>query len=98
VAAPAVGNRRLAFALAASFAGPLLHLAGQESGGFHFRGGSSVGKTSALHAARPTWGCALGSWRTKDNAAESTAAGASDTLHLLDEVSQADPRAVDAMA
>jgi len=84
VAAPAVGNSRLAFALAASFAGPLLHLAGQESGGFHFRGGSSVGKTSALHAARPTWGCALGSWRTTDNAAESTAAGASDTLHLLD--------------
>ena len=98
VAAPAVGNSRLVFALAASFAGPLLHLAGQESGGFHFRGGSSIGKTSALHAARSTWGCALGSWRTTDNAAETTAAGACDTLYLLDEVSQADARAVDAMA
>ena len=63
---------------------------GQESGGFHFKGGSSIGKTSALHAARSTWGCALGSWRTTDNAAEATAAGACDTLHLLDEVSQAD--------
>ena len=93
VAAPAVGNSRLAFAIAASFAGPLLQPLGQESGGFHFKGGSSIGKTSILHAARSTWGCALGSWRTTDNAAEATAAGACDTLHLLDEVSQADGRA-----
>lgn len=98
VAAPAVGNSRLAFSLAASFTGPLLHPAGQESGGFHFRGGSSIGKTSILHAARSTWGCPLGSWRTTDNAAETTAAGACDTLFLLDEVSQADARAVDAMS
>ena len=98
VAAPAAGNSRLAFAIATSFAGPLLHLAGQESGGFHFRGGSSIGKTSILHAARSTWGCPLGSWRTTDNAAEATVAGACDTLHLLDEVSQADARAVDAMS
>ena len=67
-------------------------------GGFHFKGGSSIGKTSILHAARSTWGCPLGSWRTTDNAAEGMAAGACDTLHLLDEVSQADGRAVDAMA
>lgn len=98
VATPAVGNSRPSFAIAASFAGPLLHLTGHESGGYHFRGGSSIGKTSILHAARSTWGCALGSWRTTDNAAESTVAGACDTLHLLDEVSQADARAVDAMA
>lgn len=98
VATPAAGNSRLAFGLAASFAGPLLEPLSQESGGFHFKGGSSIGKTSILHAARSTWGCALGSWRTTDNAAEATAAGACDTLHLLDEVSQADGRAVDAMA
>ena len=90
VAAPAVGNSRLAFAIAASFAGPLLEPLGQECGGFHFKGGSSIGKTSILHAARSIWGCPLGSWRTTDNAAEGTAAGACDTLHLLDEVSQAD--------
>ena len=98
VAARAVGNSRLAFAISASFAGPLLHLPGDESGGFHFRGASSTGKTSALHVARSTWGCTLGSWRTTDNAAESTAAGACDTLYLLDEVSQAEARTVDAMA
>ena len=57
VAAPAAGNSRLAFALSASFAGPLLHRCRQESGGFHFKGGSSIGKTSILHAARSTWGC-----------------------------------------
>ncbi|MGD9511243.1 MAG: DUF927 domain-containing protein [Geminicoccaceae bacterium] len=98
VAAPAAGNSRLAFAISTSFAGPLTYLVGQESGGFHFLGGSSIGKTSILHAARSAWGCPLGSWRTTDNAVEATVAGACDTLLLLDEVSQADGRAVDAMA
>ena len=44
------------------------------------------------------WGCQLGSWRTTDNASEAAAAGACDTLMLLDEVSQAKASAVDAMA
>lgn len=98
VAAPAAGNSRPVFAISASFAGPLLHPVGQESGGFHFLGGSSIGKTSILHGARSVWGCLLGSWRTTDNAVEATVAGACDTLLLLDEVSQADGRAADAMA
>ena len=98
VAALAVGNSRIAFAMATSFAGPLLHLIGAEFGGFHFRGPSSIGKTSVLHAARSVWGCVLGSWRTTDNASEAAAAGACDTLMLLDEVSQAKPSSVDAMA
>ena len=44
------------------------------------------------------WGCTSGSWRTTDNASEAAAAGACDTLMLLDEVSQAKASAVDAMA
>ena len=50
------GNSRLAFALSAAFAAPLLHLAGLEGGGFHFRGESSRGKTTALHVAGSVWG------------------------------------------
>ena len=98
VAKPAIGNSRLAFGTAASFAGPLLEPMGQESGGFNFQGASSIGKTSTLRAAKSVWGCPLGSWRTTDNGAEGLAAGASDTLLLLDEVSQADGRVVDNMA
>jgi putative DNA primase/helicase len=54
----AVGNSRLAFAISSAFAAPLLHLAGAESGGFHFRGGSSTGKTTALLVAGSVWGVA----------------------------------------
>jgi putative DNA primase/helicase len=98
VAALAVGNSRLAFGISASFAGPLLHLIGAESGGFHFRGPSSIGKTTALHAPASVWGTEVGSWRTTDNAAESKAAGACDTLLTLDELSQAGKGTVAAMS
>jgi uncharacterized protein (DUF927 family) len=94
----AVGNSRLGVALCVPFAGPLLHLLGEESGGLHFAGGSSTGKTTALYCSASTWGTAVHSWRTTDNAAEGLARGASDALLCLDEVSQADGRAVAAMA
>src|SRR3954453_10053613 len=98
VAEPCAGNSRLGFGLSASFTGLLLHLIGQESGGFNFQGISSIGKTTVLHVASSAWGVPVGSWRTTDNAAEATAANACDTLYLLDELGQADARAVDAMA
>ena len=47
VAARAAGNSRLVFGLACAFAGPMLRPAGMESGGFHLRGTSSLGKTTA---------------------------------------------------
>ncbi len=56
IAALAVGNSRLSFALCVAFAGPLLHLAGLEGGGFSFEGGSSSGKTTALQIAASVWG------------------------------------------
>ncbi len=40
VAALAAGNSRLVFALSVAFAGTLAELAGEDSGGFHFRGAS----------------------------------------------------------
>lgn len=92
------GNSRLVFAVSGAFVGPLLRLAGEESGGANFRGPSSIGKSTMLHAARSVWGVPLGSWRTTDNAAESIAAGASDTFLNLDELGQADPRVIGAVS
>jgi len=56
VAALCAGNSRLVFAVACAFAGPLLRPAGVESGGFHLRGDSSSGKTTALKVAASVWG------------------------------------------
>jgi uncharacterized protein (DUF927 family) len=103
VAARAVGNTRLAFAIGASFAAPLLGLLGAEGGGFHLRGASSVGKSTALQAAGSVWGGGglrgwVRSWRTTDNALEAVAAAHCDLLLGLDEMGEASPEAVAACA
>lgn len=51
VARYAVGNSRFGLALSTAFAAPLLYPTSSESGGFHFRGGSSTGKMTALIVA-----------------------------------------------
>jgi putative DNA primase/helicase len=88
------GNSRLVFAVACAFAGPLLRPAGMESGGFHYRGDSSSGKTTALKLAASVYGGAsyLQRWRSTDNALEATAAQHSDCLLILDELAQIDPK------
>lgn len=92
VAAPCVGNSRFVFAVSCAFAGAMLLPAGVESGGFHFRSGSSQGKTSALRIAASVWGRAdyVKRWRTTDNALEATAVQHSDGLLILDEIAQLD--------
>ncbi len=94
VAVPCVGNSRLAFAVSAALAGPLLRPAGVESGGFHFRGDSSSGKTTALKVAASVYGgpSYLQRWRTTDNALEAIAAQHCDGLLILDELAQVDPK------
>ncbi|MDD3936854.1 DUF927 domain-containing protein [Rhodoferax sp.] len=94
VGALCVSNSRLAFAVACAFAGPLMRPAGMESGGFHYRGDSSSGKTTALKLAASVWGGAsyLQRWRSTDNALEATAAQHSDGLLILDELAQVDPK------
>ncbi|MCM2296255.1 DUF927 domain-containing protein [Rhodoferax sp.] len=94
VGALCVGNSRLTFAVACAFAGPLLRPAGMESGGFHYRGDSSSGKTTALKAAASVYGGAsyLQRWRSTDNALEATAAQHCDGLLILDELAQIDPK------
>jgi uncharacterized protein (DUF927 family) len=98
VARLAIGNSRLVFGLSSAFAGPLLHPMGEESGGFHIKGGSSIGKTTILRVAVSVWGCTLDGWRTTDNAAEGLARNAADALLCLDEIGQAESRAVEALA
>ena len=94
IAAPCAGNSRLVFALASAFAGPLLRPAQMESGGFHFRGDSSSGKTTALKVAASVYGgpSYLQRWRTTDNALEAIAAQHCDGLLILDELAQVDPK------
>jgi putative DNA primase/helicase len=94
VGALCVGNSRLLFAVACAFAGPLLRPAGMESGGFHYRGDSSGGKTTALKLAASVYGGTsyLQRWRSTDNALEATAAQHSDCLLILDELAQIDPK------
>lgn len=84
------GNSRLVFAVACAFAGPLLRLASMESGGFHLRGDSSSGKTTALRLAASVNGgpSYMQRWRTTDNALEATAAQHCDALLILDELAQ----------
>ena len=84
------GNSRLVFAVSCAFAGPLLRPAGMESGGFHLRGDSSCGKTTALRLAASVYGGQnyMQRWRTTDNALEAIAAQHCDSLLILDELAQ----------
>jgi putative DNA primase/helicase len=91
------GNSRLVFAVSAAFAGALVKLAGEESGGFHLRGGSSTGKSTAMIVAGSVWGGGgrngyLRSWRTTSNALEAVAEIHNDGLLCLDEMAQVDPK------
>lgn len=95
VAAMAAGNSRLVFALSVAFAGPLMEIAGEDSGGFHFRGGSSTGKSTGLAVAASVWGSPNSYprlWRATANGLEGLAAIHNDGLLILDELSQVDPR------
>lgn len=93
VARYAVGNSRLVVALSAAFAGPLIGPCSAESGGVHFRGASSTGKSTALHVGGSVWGGGdvngfIRSWRATSNGLEGVALGHTDALLCLDELSQ----------
>ena len=92
-----VGNSRLAFAMSLAFAPPLMELAGEPGGGFHYRGPSSTGKTTALHTAGSVWGGGgiegyIKTWRATSNGLEAIAAQHNHALLCLDELSQVDSR------
>lgn len=100
VAKPCAGNSRLVFAVSAAFASALLHPAGAEGGGFHYRGGSSAGKTTLLRVAASVCGGPefMQRWRATDNGLEAMALQHCDSPLLLDELAQLDPRAAGEVA
>ncbi|MFG1303683.1 DUF927 domain-containing protein [Xanthobacter autotrophicus] len=93
----AAGNSRLVLALSTALAAPLLYPTGEESGGFHFRGPSSTGKSTALVVAGSVWGGGgirgyVRTWRATSNGLEGVAAMHCDCLLCLDEMGQVDGR------
>jgi uncharacterized protein (DUF927 family)/phage/plasmid primase-like uncharacterized protein len=89
------GNSRLVFAVSVAFAAPLANVAGEDSGGFHIRGGTSIGKSTALKVAASVWGDPVAYprlWRATANGLEGLAALHNDGLLILNELSQIDPK------
>ncbi|MEI4977012.1 DUF927 domain-containing protein [Aeromonas caviae] len=95
VAALAVGNSRLCFAMSLGFAAPLLSLVGMEGGGFHLKGESTDGKTTIMKAAASVYGNPdrySQTWRATGNAIEGIASRRNDALLCLDELGELDGR------
>ena len=100
VATLAVGNSRLLFAMSCAFAGPLLEPSQQAGGGFHLRGDSTEGKTSALRMAASVWGAPafVQTWRATDSALEWVCASRCDTFLPLDELKEIEATKIGACA
>lgn len=97
VAAACSGNPFLIFAICSSLSAPLLKFSGLDSGGFHFFGRSSFGKTTAAQVAASVWGCGadpaeapaqafIRKWNTTINGLEVLAACHNDMPLILDEL------------
>lgn len=56
IATPSQGNATLVLAICAALTGPALKQLGEENGGFHFVGRSSIGKTTIIRVASSVWG------------------------------------------
>ena len=99
IAKYAKNNSRLVLALSCAFAAPLLNLVNEESGAIHLVGNSSLGKTTALQVAASVWGAPsfIKQWQMTCNALELVAQNHSDCLLPLDELAQADSKAVSDM-
>lgn len=94
------GNSRLMFAVSAAFACPLLPIAEITGGGFHFRGLTSSGKTTALLVAGSVCGGSdemLGycqTWKSTGNGLEIVAESHNNMLLCLDEIGECEPREI----
>jgi putative DNA primase/helicase len=87
-----VGNSRLIFSVGVALAAICQKLAGEDSGGFNFKGRSSIGKTKCLNVAVSIYGSPefKRSWKTTSNGLEGVCALHNDCLLPLDEFGQAD--------
>jgi uncharacterized protein (DUF927 family) len=100
VAAKAIGNSRLMLAISVAFAGPLLEIIREQSGGVHQWGPSRIGKTTLARIQGSVWGPPipsgqLRSWDASATGVEAIAAQTTDTSLTLDEIAQADARSVE---
>ena len=85
-----------------AFAAPLLSWLNMQTGGFHFFGESTEGKTTALQVASSVFGRPedeqrghyIQRWRLTDNALEQIAKAYSGFLLPLDEIKQCEPQIV----
>ncbi|SFQ62786.1 Uncharcterized protein, DUF927 family [Roseivivax halotolerans] len=96
LAALAVGNSRLAFALSVAFSGYLLELLGEENAVIHIYGLSSRGKTTIIYVAGSVAGGGGQSgnthtWHATTNGLEGIAALHNDNVLVLDEIKQVAP-------
>jgi putative DNA primase/helicase len=97
VARPCVGNSRLVFAISVAFAASLLDLVKADGAGFHLRGLSSSGKTTALLVAGSVWGGGgqngfLDTWRATANGLEAKGTLHNHALLCLDEIGEVSER------
>ena len=89
------GNSRMVFAVSTAFAGPLVRLSGIDGGGFHFRGDSSTGKSTAQVVAASVYGNPerfKQSWKFTASGIEAVAFQHNDCLLILDEIGECDPK------
>lgn len=93
VARRARGNSRLILAISAAFAAPTLRLMNHENFGVHFRGNSSLGKSTAAYVGNSVWASPAGihSFRATANGLEGIASLHNDRLLSLDELGQIAP-------
>lgn len=93
------GNSRLLFAVSVGFAAPLLPVVQMQGGGFHFRGSTSTGKTTALLTSGSVWGGDeehgfLQTWKATANGLEIIAAGHNHALLCLDEIGECESKEI----
>jgi len=97
VACFAIGNSRLLLALSFAFGACLFELSQAESGGIHFLGASSIGKSTFLDAACSVWGKPKHykrEWRNTANTIEGLCTLHNNGLLVLDEINQADIKTI----
>ena len=102
IAEPAKKNPLLLFGILAGLAGPLNKLAKGETGGFHFCGDTSSGKTAVAQGAATVWGdgsdpatyadrTSIRKWKATVNGLEAYAQLHNDILLCLDEIGGTKP-------
>ncbi|RFC31932.1 MAG: Uncharcterized protein, DUF927 family [Candidatus Nitrotoga sp. MKT] len=96
VAARAVGNSRIVFAISTAFAGALVEMANESGGGFQFTGATSKGKTSTvIDPAASVCGHPdrfAKRWRSTANGLEALCLSRNHSTLILDDLGQSEAK------